>query len=304
MTLKSDIPEGLYPMRVVTRMTGLSVDTIRAWERRYGAVQPERTEGNARRYSAEQVRRLTLLKEATDRGHAIRELAQATEQDLRRLLDVDDPAPAPAEEGSHDGIVDAYLGAIERFDTRRSADLLARSAALLTPTHTVFDIIVPILREVGERWSCGEITIAHEHMVSSQLNGLLSTMLRMTSPQPGARRLVVATPAQHRHEFGALIGAFIAASRGMDPLYLGVDVPWPELRRVVDHSGAEVVLLSIVRELEASEVAPTKKALKKLTEHCEVWVGCPEDHAVARAKTGARLFHRYDDLDMALTHSS
>ena len=76
---------GEYSMRVVTRMTGLSADTIRAWERRYGAVVPARTDGNTRRYSASDVRRLGLLKEATDRGHRIGDIAKLSEGELAEI---------------------------------------------------------------------------------------------------------------------------------------------------------------------------------------------------------------------------
>ena len=62
---------GLYPMRVVSRLSGLTADTIRVWERRYQAVSPERTGGNKRRYSGSQVRRLVLLRRATELGHSI-----------------------------------------------------------------------------------------------------------------------------------------------------------------------------------------------------------------------------------------
>jgi DNA-binding transcriptional MerR regulator len=64
----------LYPIRAVAKLTGLSIDTLRAWERRYAAVEPQRDD-RGRLYSETDVRRLHLLRAAVERGHAIGRLA-------------------------------------------------------------------------------------------------------------------------------------------------------------------------------------------------------------------------------------
>lgn len=299
-----EIPEGLYPMRVVTRMTGLSADTIRAWERRYTVVQPHRTEGNARRYSADQVRRLALLREATERGHAISDVASLGEDRLKELLEGAERTEGPSLGGPfHERLLRSYLEAIEGFDVRRAADILARASVILSPSDTVFRLVVPLLHEVGERWSCSKLSISHEHVVSHQLLGMLATMLRLTSVLPGAPRIVIGTLANHRHEFGSLIGAFIAATRGIDPIYLGSDLPEGELRHAMDQSGAGTLLLSFVRDLADGERDQVKTSLDALTSDYRVWIGCPASHEVTQMGLGARFFHRFEDLDAALTHN-
>lgn len=86
--------EETYSMRSVARATGLTPDTIRAWERRYAAIEPDRTAGNTRRYSPSDIRRLSLLREATQRGHTISAIAHLQEEPLRQLLSRD-PPPSP-----------------------------------------------------------------------------------------------------------------------------------------------------------------------------------------------------------------
>ena len=97
-TMSDDVPDGLYPMRAVVQLTGLKAETIRAWQRRYGAVIPRRSQGNARCFTMEDVRRLALLKEATSLGHAISEIARLDEDQLLKIVQANSPVMVEAPE--------------------------------------------------------------------------------------------------------------------------------------------------------------------------------------------------------------
>jgi len=274
---KSNAEDGLYPMRVVTRLTGLSSHTIRVWERRYGAVVPERTSGNTRRYSAADVRKLSLLKRATDLGYAIREVAALTPEALEDLVEnettVDRSAEGPpgAAENAYQAIADQYLDAIAGFEYYRAHETISRAAALLGPDEFIFRIVLPLMRETGERWERGEFTVAHEHAVTAQMRGLLDTLLRMTSPQPGVPQFLASTPEGHLHEFGALVASQMAAIRGYEPLYLGPSMPVDDLEVVAEKSRATVLLLSIIRDMDEAEMAALDQTLRRLQQHIEVF---------------------------------
>ena len=299
--------DGLYPMRVVTRMTGLTSHTIRVWERRYQAVVPHRTAGNTRRYSAEDVHKLTLLRKATALGYPIREIAAYEAGALEELMqaerrvDRSPEAPPVQSDDPYAGIRRDYLERIEAFDYYRALEALSRAAALLTTSDFVFEVLLPILRETGDRWEAGTFTVAHEHAVSAQARGLLDTLLRLAAPQPGSPRLVIATPAAHRHEFGVLAAAHLAVARGFEPVYLGPDVPDIDLLDAVSRSEAALVLLSVERTMDPTESRAFDDVLGRLRDRCEVWVGLPPDHSARDRVTGVRYFHRFEDLDLALT---
>ncbi|QQR88723.1 MAG: MerR family transcriptional regulator [Myxococcales bacterium] len=295
-----DENEGLYPMRVVARLTGLSADTVRVWERRYQAVTPERTDGGARRYSASEVRRLILMREATEQGHPIRKIARLGETELKQLQE-QALGPEPAHEAQYSVIYD-YLNAVRRFEGVEAMKLLGRSAAFFSARDTVFSVVIPLLHRVGKEWSEGRFSIAQEHLVSQQLGSVLCTMLRQFSPHPGAPKIIFAGPEKHFHTFGALIGAFIAASRGIEPVFLGADVPFSELEDVVKKSGAEVVVLSMLRMLPDEERDRTLNALNALSKHCKVWLGVPEGYCLSKLYTAGTVFHRFEDLETALTN--
>jgi DNA-binding transcriptional MerR regulator len=295
-------------MRVVVKATGLQADTIRKWQSRHQAVEPARTQGRSRRFRARDIRRLQLLKTLTEAGHAIGALARLTDEELARLvhgetasLEENLEKPAPDGETRFASLVRDYLAAIERYDLRPAAELLTRAAAMLPPDELALQLAAPLLREVGLRWSRGKASVAHEHLVSAQLRGVLSLSLHLRASLPGARKLLVATPEGHRHEFGALIGALLASARGLVPIYLGPDVPEPDLREAVDGTRPAALLLSVVRDLSPAELHRLVATLARLASRLPVWLGLPAGHALARARPSARLFHSYLEFDLALT---
>ncbi len=290
---------GLYPMRVVSRLTGLTADTIRVWERRYGAVDPARTEGNKRRYNGMHVRRLVLLRRATELGHSIGQVAQLRDDELRRIIGETSP-DVGSQVSLYAALVEDYLDAITGFDVQRAALILTRTAAILPPMTLTMEVIVPLMRRVGEAWKAKQIRIAHEHIISGQLRSLLGSLMRHTEPSPGAPRIIVATPPRHLHEFGAIIGAFMAASRGFEPIYLGAHMPFDEISGAAEQAGASTILLSIVRDCEPGEETTLIAGIESLGRKHEVWVGIPEDHVLTHCRLPAKLLSRYEDLDALL----
>ncbi|MGB8332145.1 MAG: MerR family transcriptional regulator [Polyangiales bacterium] len=289
---------GVYPMRVVSRLTGLTADTIRVWERRYDAVKPERTGGNRRRYSGRQVRRLVLLRRATELGHSIGQVAQLHDEDLRRIIGETHATP-PSQTSLYDAIIDDYLEAIFAFDVHGAESILSRTAAIVSPMQLTYEVLVPLLRRVGAAWHDGGLKISHEHVISGQVRSLLGTLMRHVEPVAGAPRVIVTTPPGHLHEFGAMIGAFIATGRGFEPIYLGADTPFAEMTGAAAQSGAKLILLSIARDCGLREHESLIEGLDALARNHEVWLGIPEHHELNAYKPPVTLFHDYEKLDRA-----
>ena len=292
-------------MRLVTKLTGLSADVIRVWERRYKAVVPRRSDGGTRLYSELDLRKLVLLKAAVDAGHAISSIAALDEEQLRSLTDSANSAGGStigpkANEGYFE-LIAQYLERVSRFDASGAADLLARSAAVTEASVFVFEVVLPILREVGDRWHAGDLTVAHEHLVSAQIKGFLFTFTRLFRPLPGAPRLIAATPAGHMHEFGALVAAYLGAARGLHVVYLGANVPDQDLMDAVDKSGADVLILSALIDSGAASRRHLSELLKRTIQRAETWLGTQQNFNVKGHPQGLRHFTSFEDLDAALT---
>jgi DNA-binding transcriptional MerR regulator len=294
-----DTTNGLYPMRVVARLTGLTADTIRVWERRYGAVDPARTDGNKRRYNGSHVRRLVLLRRATELGHSIGQVAQLRDEELRRIIGETSP-DIGSQVSLYAALVEDYLAAVTNYEVQRAESILTRTAAILPPMTLTLEVIVPLMRRVGEAWLAKQIRISHEHIISGQLRSLLGTLMRHTEPTPGAPRIIIATPPRHLHEFGAIIGAFMAASRGYEPIYLGTHMPFDEIGIAAEQAGATTILLSIARDSEPGEETSLIAGVEKLARTHEVWLGLPDEHSLGHCELPAKILYRYEDLDALL----
>ena len=308
--MKDDVltSDGIYPMRVVARLTGLSPDAIRVWERRYQAIVPHRTSGGSRRFSADDVRRLQLLRQSTENGHSICAIANLSESELEALPELEaSPIKTTAQsqtaaiDSSFEQICTNYLEAIRKFDIQKSYDILSRAAAVLKPIDFIMQIVVPVLQTIGTEWMRGDLELAHEHLASSQIKSLMCAMVKSATAQPGAARIVVATPSGHWHEFGAMIAAFMAISRGFNVLYLGANLRNSDLLFACDKFQAKILMLSVLFNEKEETNKRLGKNLQELSKELDVWVGMPGTHPLAKTETGAQYFHRYEDYNYALS---
>ena len=261
--------DAIYPIRAVSKLTGLSIDTLRAWERRYKAIVPERTE-RGRQYSAGNVHRLILLRKAVECGHSISQVAVLPDAELQNLLASGQPTGRKNVPGAS---IVSLVDAFGNFEVTQANDELGRQAALLSPRDLVFSVVLPLMREVGERWRCGLIGIAQEHLVSSAVRNLFGSLVRLYPPRPGAPKIVIATLSGELHEFGILAAAMISAINGMNPLLLGPNLPVDELLYAAKKTSASVVVVGCSGA--PASPADLEKLAAGLPPESELWVGGP-----------------------------
>ena len=291
----SDLPT--YRIGAVARQTGLSEHLIRVWERRYGAVQPHRAESGVRLYSDADVQRLRLLKRATERGHAIGSVAQLGDRRLERIAG--DPVPAPVQGGPSEAaaqeLVAAFVKAIAALDLAGAEEVVARADASFGSRATALNLLVPILREVGDRWESGQLSVAQEHAAAAVVRNYLGSAVRALGRDEHAPVAVSCTPAGELHEFGALVAAVYAASHGIRAVYLGPNLPNDDLVLAVCMLRARWVLLSAVsrtRGLEA-HLAELRAALPA---RVQIVVGGAAAQRLRQVPAGVARLERIEDL--------
>lgn len=265
----SDQPR--YRIGAVTRLTGLSADVVRVWERRYGAIKPARTEGGSRLYSEAEISRLRRLRQATEKGHSIGQVAKLSETDLEQLMgEWQQRADAP---DPYTALRERFLQAVARLDVV-TADLeLSRAATLFPARPLIKKVVAPILDEVGERWAHKEFGVAHEHVATGLLRNLLSALFRLYPPREYAETIVLATPAGERHEFGLLLAALLAATRGWRVVYLGADLPAEEIARAIRLTKSRYLGLSVVASENVETGRELEEVARLLPSETRVWVG-------------------------------
>ena len=261
----SDALELTYPLRTAARLTGLSPELLRAWERRHRVVEPLRTPGGTRRYSAADLERLRLVKAAVDAGHRIGEVARLEPAELKRRSAVS--------EARSEGRLDEILSALDHLDGAGSQRLLSGQLSALGPARFSREVALPLAREIGERWANGQMGIAHEHLASGVLRSLLGSALQPTATSLLGPRIVFATPTGERHELGLLMAALTAVGAGANALYLGAELPVEDLLGAVEDTDAAALALSLVT-MPAAQAVRTVKALRGgLASEVHLWLG-------------------------------
>jgi len=235
-----------HPIQVAALRAGLSAEVLRAWERRYQAVAPARSAAGQRLYSDADIERLRLMGEATAAGRRIGEIARLSVRQLQLLVTEDRAGtpPAPDRAGAR-ALLGECLGAVAALDSLRLEATLARALIDLTAEAFVDGVVAPLMREIGERWTRGELTPAHEHLASAALRRVLGDVTRDLQTRATGRVLVVATPSRQHHEIGAMVVALAASLAGWRVTYLGPDLPAADLARAARDLRAAAIAMSV-----------------------------------------------------------
>lgn len=292
-----DKEEDGFPLRVATRMTGLKAELIRAWESRHAAIRPARTSGGARRYSAADLERLRLLRDAVAAGQRIGAVAGLSDAELRQIIADANP--------THGDAIEELLDAAGGSDAERVRGLILAELAARDSRAFVNDFAIPLLVEIGERWARGRCSIAAEHLISAILRSILLDETLVAGGGEGRPRIVFATPEGEAHDLGTLVAALVAARSGACPVFVGADIPIADLSTQILASGADVIVVGlVVLEVEHSEAA-LRHLRRRLPPRVEVWVGgagiqgLPPIRDVERIDTLDRLEGRVTQLVLA-----
>jgi DNA-binding transcriptional MerR regulator/methylmalonyl-CoA mutase cobalamin-binding subunit len=234
-------------MAAATRLTGLSPELLRAWEKRYRVVEPLRSPGGTRRYRGSDIERLRRVKAAVDAGQRISVVSQLDLDALERGAG----APAPAARS-----LDEIFGALDRLDAVEVQRTLSLQLAALGPARFASECVAPLLREIGERWADDRLRIASEHLATAVIRALLGAALQPNAASLFGPRVVFATPGGERHELGLQMAAVVALGAGANPLYLGAELPVEEILAAAQRTDAAAVAIGLVTlPLDAAERA-------------------------------------------------
>lgn len=259
----------LHPIGVVAERTGLTLDVLRVWERRYAVVEPTRDDAGRRLYTDEDIERLRLLARATAGGRTISQVASLPTEGLRALVREDESARIAVRQPAAAAVETAPLVA-EAFERVRALDgpgleaALTRAGAILGMSEFLEAVLGPLFRRIGDEWHAGRLRVAHEHLATAVAAPLVSRLGRRLPAPSGAPGLVVATPAGERHEIGALMVAGTAAVEGWRVTYLGPDVPAKDLAESAAQTGARAVALSSIHSGDPDSLAREVAVLRTL----------------------------------------
>jgi len=258
-----------HAIKVAVRRTGLTAHVIRIWEKRHGAVAPQRTSTNRRLYSEVQIERLGLLREATQAGHSIGQVAKLPTEKLRKLAAEAAGSNRPAASARYQSAVtlsflNESVAAVKALDAPRLEASLKRAETALGGQGLLQRVVGPLAQTIGELWRDGSITAAHEHFASAVIRIFLGNAAKSFANGDAAPVIVIATPAGQIHELGALLVGAAAANLGWHVTYLGASLPAAEIAGAARQNRARVVALSLVYPEDDPRLAAELAKLQEL----------------------------------------
>jgi DNA-binding transcriptional MerR regulator/methylmalonyl-CoA mutase cobalamin-binding subunit len=227
-----------YPIRAISELTGVPTTTLRAWERRYGLLKPSRTAKGHRLYSGEDIDLVKEIVKLLKSNHTISEA-------IRIIKNPELNAIASSEVEGHWAVYQQrMLKSIESFN-EQNLDSTYNEALSIYPIDMVTrEVIIPVLRVLGERWQERDAGIAEEHFFSAFLRNKLGARLHHESHRSRGNKILVACLPGEFHELGILLFCIAAIGHGYQILYLGTNLPPSQLSKVVERTDVSAVLLS------------------------------------------------------------
>lgn len=280
----------------VERDTGLSKDTLRVWERRYGFPNPERDHFGERIYSIDQVDRLRAIRRLMDIGYRPGKIIGLSLEDLQALAEsVPQAAPLASEDQAAD--LDQLMNVLKSHEIEDLRRQLSQRVLRLGLARFVTELVAPLTERVGDTWARGQLEIYEEHLFTESMQVVLRNAIS-TIPQPGNRpRVLLTTFPSEPHGMGLLMVEALLALEGCRCFSLGVQTPVWDIVLAAQAQDIDLVVLSFSPVMNPTLVIDGLTELRaKLPKSVEIWAGgrCPV--LGRRAPDGIRVVTEFADL--------
>lgn len=274
----------MYRIGELARRVGLSEHVLRAWERRYEVVQPTRTPSGYRLYSRTDEQRLRQMLRLVQQGMPPAEAARAVLADPSADARGGplDPATSRLLRASRRRLRSALLSMAEP----RSQALLDEVMAAVPLEIAIGRVLLPLLRDLGDDWQAGQVSVAQEHFATAILRGRLAGLARGWGEGGGGPRALLACPPGERHDLGLLMFGLLLARRGWSISFLGADTPIAAIGSAVAAQHTDVVVLSAT---DAARLNAVAHELRDLSSCVRVALAGPGATERTAARSGTEL---------------
>jgi DNA-binding transcriptional MerR regulator len=286
-------------IRVVSRITGLSIDTLRMWERRYGFPTPLRSSSGNRIYSESEVKRLQLVVKALKVGYRVSDALRLDESALVELL----ANPSVIQPETDDGVehtIERLLGLLRSHELDELSRVLRRESSRLGGQPFIVKVVAPLLQSTGEAWAAGTLAIYQEHLLSNLLAAEL-TRLSNAFDNPDGPAVLFATLPRERHGLSLQMIAVYCQHLGVRPYVVGTDLPLTEIVQAVNALGAQAVALSASSNSPVTAVHDHLEVLARdLPEAVQIWLGGRGAQTLEHLPSKVRLLTTWEALELAV----
>jgi MerR family transcriptional regulator, light-induced transcriptional regulator len=259
----------------VERDTGLSKDTLRVWEKRYGFPRPVRDAFDERAYPLEQVEKLRVIKRLLDNGHRPGRIVALPIEDLHVIGESLSAAPQKLT-SSAEGDLSEYISLIKRHDADELRRALSQAMMRLGVGGFVCEVVAPLNVMVGDAWMRGQIEVFEEHLYTEMVTVVLRNAIQ-TAPQAGVSQrptVLLTTFPQEPHGLGLLMAQVMLTLEGCRCISLGTQTPiWDIVLAATAHK-VDIVALSFTASQNPNYVVSGLEELRaKLPQTVAIWAG-------------------------------
>lgn len=292
--MSADQAPGLFPIRTVSELTGVNAITLRAWETRYGLIEPIRKASGHRLYTQEHIDLINRVVGLLDRGMRIGQINAETLSGVSVESD-----PADDRQNHWQSYINGMIAAVICFD-EAGLERIYGEALSHYPVRVVTEkLLTPLLVELGERWETKKGSVAEEHFFGFYLRNKLGARFHHRPQSQTGPRLMLACLPGDLHEIGLLFFALEACDHGFQTVLLGANMPLDELPAAVSKTKSEALVLSGVIEPRRSVI---EEQLPRLVKRLSIPVffggSIAATHFDSLKKSGVHLIGK--DIEMGI----
>lgn len=235
----------MYSIKDLENLSGIKAHTIRIWEKRYGIVQPGRTDTNIRYYTNEDLRRLLNISMLTQHGYKISAISQMREEEIAQKI-------AGLSIGHHpdiygESLLLSLIDLDEQLFNKTFLEILIGEGF----ENTIIKFIFPFFHRIGIMWQIGTITPAQEHFMSNLIRNkiIVATERISRAPDPVLGSVLLFLPENELHEISLLFYNYVLRARGYKTIYLGQSVPHQSLDRIINSRDFNFIVTNLTNPL-------------------------------------------------------
>ena len=287
--------EACYNIAAVERDTGLSKDTLRVWERRYGFPKPLRDQHDERLYSLPELEKLRLLRLLIDYGHRPGKIINRSVSELTQLISSRAPEQTPPPE------IDAIIDLLLRHDVEGFRNALMQALMKQGLLRFVTETVTALNHWIGDAWLAGRVAIFDEHLYSEHIQNILRNAIIAQPGRGSAPRVLLTSLPGEKHRIGLLMVEAVLAAEGAACVALGTETPVIDIKNAVPAYQVDIVALSFSSAVTQSAALAGLAELRSiLPGHVEIWGGGGALARARKAPEGALLLRSFDDMRYAL----
>ena len=295
--VKLNMKKSQYSIKDLENLTDIKAHTIRIWEQRYGLLSPKRTDTNIRYYEDQDLKKLLNVNLLYTKGYKISKIAALSDEEiLEKSKEI-----ILNERKWDDDEVDVLLMGIIELDEDKILGILNRIYDENGIEHLFSRTIIPLLTKMGELWQLNSLSVGHEHFFSNLYRGFLLARTSDLTPKKVNKKILMFLPPNEEHELSLLVYQYMFKREGWQVYYLGVSVPYEDLKISYDQIKPDLTLTSLIAKSSEKEFETIVKEISKVIPPKElVLSGGMSSMYKEKIPSGTRVIEGEKDLKSSL----